>query len=1136
MRCPACQHDNPDRARFCLECGASFSMRCLSCNAELPSKARFCLECGAAQTKKEAGLVAAVDAPSTRPGADNDLRGQRAETSLESKAAPEDERRQITVMFCDLVESTALSSRVDPEDLRAIIQSYQRVANDVVCRYDGHVAQFLGDGILVYFGYPRAHEDDAIRAAHAGLAILAEVAALSARLEQQAQIQLAVRIGIHSGLVVVGESSIGGLNDRLAIGETPNVAARLQAHASPGSIVISDVTRQLLAGQFDLVDLGEVVMKGVSASLQAARVTGVRASASRFEAATQSGLTPLVGRAQEVGLLTDRWQLAQEGEGQVILIAGEPGLGKSRLLRELRETLGGDNLQVLRFQCSPYYANSAYYPLTAHLERALGFAPDASAEQKLEALEDLVVNRLGLPRQHAQLLAMMLSIPSGERYPALTTTPQRQKEDSLAAAVDLMLAACRNECALILFEDIHWVDPTTLEFLDLLISRGGAARMLLVLTHRPEFESRWTAHGHVTALALSRLSRAQSGAIVARLAAGKALPAGLLEQIIAKTDGVPLFVEELTRSLLESEQLRDRGDRYEFTGNSGDLKVPSTLRDSLMARLDRDPLVKEIAQTGAVFGREFPYSLLQAVANLDTDSLQAGLQRLVDSGLAFRRGAWPDAVFTFKHALVQDAAYDSLVRTRRQALHAAIAEALERGIPHARETQPELLAHHYTAAGMIQSAVPLWHQAGAAALARVAAQEAISHLSRGLELLEALASTATCDAQELDLRVLLGAAWMMRDGWWAPEVWSAIHPALALAKSLDRREALAGIYYNLYANVCMQGRLEEAGRWAEEALSTALQTSDRGLRTIAELLATFTSVMSGDWINARVHTENLYRVYVPDVHADVSIATNYDPKDNVDAYAGHWMWALGYPDKALEAYKTCLMKARAVNNPFTIPFVLTTGATVLDFRGDFAVLAECAEEAIRIGRENALPIYAELFGPMYLALAISRADDSAESVERLRLAVAAWQAAGANAYVPHMTAALAEALTFRGDLDEALRIINESIAQIEGPGWGERAWLAENLRVKGVILERLGRVNEAESNLERALTVARDQQAKSWELRTATSLARLWQGRGRQHDAYELLATIYNWFTEGFETKDLKEAKALIEELSVARL
>jgi len=1052
----------------------------------------------------------------------------------ESEGAPKDERRQITVMFCDLVDSTALSSRLDPEDLRTLVQSYQRVAHDVVGRYDGHVAQFLGDGILVYFGYPRAHEDDAVRAAHAGLAILAEVSALSARQEQQAQIQLAVRIGIHSGLVVVGDSSIGGSRDRLAIGETPNVAARLQAHAEPGTIVVSDVTRHLLGGQFDLIELGELVMKGVSAPVQAARVSGVRASASRFDAATDHGLTPLVGRAQEVGLLIDRWQLAQEGEGQVILISGEPGLGKSRLLRELRDALG-ETLQVLRFQCSPYYANSAYYPLAAHLERALGLAPDANAEQKLEALEHLVEVRQGLPRQHTQLLAKMLSIPTDERYPLLTATPQRQKEDTLSAAVDLTLTACRNECALMLFEDVHWVDPTTLEFLDLLINRASSARMLLVLTHRPEFEPRWTAHGHVSALALSRLSRTQSAAIVARLAAGKSLPAGLLEQIVAKTDGVPLFVEELTRSLLESEQLRDLGGRYEFAGNSGDLKVPATLRDSLMARLDRDPLVKEIAQAAAVIGREFPYGLLQDVTNLDTASLQHGLQRLVDSGLAFRRGTLPDAFFMFKHALVQDAAYDSLVRTRRQTLHAAIANALERRPPHAKEAQPELLAHHYTAAGMVQIAVPLWHRAGAAALARVAAQEAIAHLTKGLDLLTVLAPSSERDAQELDLRVLLGAAWMMRNGWWAPEVWLAIHPALALAKSLNRRDALAGIYYNLYTNVGMQGRLEEAGRWAEEALSTAIQTSDSGLRTIAELLATFTTVLSGDWINGRVHTANLYRVYVPEDHLYVSRAINYDPRDNVDAYSGHWMWALGYPDKALAAYETCSVKAQASNNPFIVPFVLTVGASVLDFRGEYAALIKSAEEAIRIGRENALPIYSELLGPMYLAFAMSRADNGVQSIERLRLAVVSWQAAGANGYVPHMKAALAEAFALGGDPVMALQVIDGSIEQIERPGWGERAWLAENLRVKGLILEQLGRIDEAELNLQRALNIARDQQAKSWELRTAVTLARLWRRQGKVQDAHALLAPVYRWFTEGFDTRDLREAKALLGELSSVR-
>ena len=1108
MNCTTCGHQNSEQAKFCGECGKALAFRCPACSADIAPGLKFCTDCGYALT-----MVTPAPLPPTIPHV--------ARLALE--------RRQLTVMFCDLVDSTALSSRLDPEDLREVIRCYQSATSDVITRYEGHVAQFLGDGLLVYFGYPQAHEDDAARAVHAGLGIFAATAALGPRL--QTPLELAVRIGIHSGLVVIGAHDVGGNTETLAIGETPNIAARLQNLAIPGTMVVSEITRQLLGGQFDLEDLGDHALKGVTQPIKVSRVCGVSRVASRFEAATHGHLTPLVGRAQEIGLLTDRWQWAQEGAGQVVVISGEPGLGKSRLVRELRKALGDEAANVLRFQCSPYHKSSAYYPLIDHLERALSLPANTTPAQKLDALEHLVVTTHRLSLQHALLLANLLSIPSGTRYPALTTTPPRQKEDTIAAAVDLTLAVSRPACALLLFEDAHWADPTTLDFLDLLISRTSSARLLVLLTHRPEFVVPWS-HGHMTALALSHLSRSQSSAIVSRLTANKTLPDGLLDQIVAKTDGVPLFVEELTRSLLESDQLRDCGDHFEYSGVAGALRVPSTLRDSLMARLDRVPMVKEIAQMGAAIGRDFSYRLIEAIASLEVHALQRALQRLEESGLASRRGAIPAAVYTFKHALVQDAAYDSLVRTQRQALHAAIANALEQQMPQAKDTAPELFAHHYTAAGMVNAAIPLWQKAGALALAKEAVQEAVSHLSQGLALVSALAESRTRHEMELELQILLGQAWTALRGWQSNEVATALKQALLLAKALDRYQALLPIYYGLFTNILVQGRIIESTRWINEAFEAAARHGDLKLKRTAHVMACVAYTVHGDWLKARENAHSALSIHADKREHSLRQDANMESKITIECYATHWTWAFGFADEAARISDAKDALAADYGSHFIQGFALTYGAFAFDFRGEPARLRERAERAIQVGRDAHLPLYSELLGPMMRGIASFRAGDVRTGIAEMRNSLTRLEAAGFNILVPYAKSVLAHALLCDEDSASALDIIEDSLAQMERPGWEECAWLSENLRIKGLILKQLGRAEEAEASLRRAIAVAREQHAKSWELRATTALAALWQKHGRQREAYEMLAPLYAWFTEGFGTKDLIDAKTLLGRLA----
>ena len=635
------------------------------------------------------------------------------------------ERRQITVMFCDLVGSTALSEALDPEELREIMRAYQKAAGGVIERYEGHVAQYLGDGLMTYFGWPRAHEDDAERAVRASLDIVAAVH------EVESQKPLAVRIGIATGPVVVGETGAGDASvPNAAVGETPNLAARLQSLAGSDEIVISPSTRRLVGDAFALDSLGDQALKGIAEAVTAWRVEGLAAGRSRFEAARGSRLTPFVGRQSEVSLILDKWAIAQDGEGQVVLLSGEPGIGKSRITEELIRATASDDLIRLRYQCSPFHANSVLYPIIEQFERAARFTREDNVDDRLDKMEALLGDS-GDAAESAPFVAAMLSLES-DRYPAIDMSPERQAQRLREILSKQVGGLATGRPVLFIFEDAHWIDHSTEEVLDLTISHARDHNLLMVITFRPEYQPRWLGGGDVTALSLTRLGRRQAAAMVARVSGGKALPDAVLDQIVAETDGVPLFVEELTKTVLESGQLTEHEDRWEFDGALPELAIPATLQDSLMARLDRLAPVKEIAQLGACIGRVFSHRLLEAVSPVKGEDLSEALTRLVESELVFRRGSGPEAVYTFKHALVQDAAHGSLLISRRRQFHGRIAAALE----NAGDAEPELLAYHYGAANDVARAMPLWHQAGAAAAARAANTEAVAHFRKGLEVAE----------------------------------------------------------------------------------------------------------------------------------------------------------------------------------------------------------------------------------------------------------------------------------------------------------------------------------------------------------------------------------------------------------------
>jgi class 3 adenylate cyclase/predicted ATPase len=1068
-----------------------------------------------------------------------ELRGRDAVTPTappiqESPAARESisaeaERRQLTVLFCDLVGSTALAQKLDPEELRDLMQAYQRACRDVIMRYEGHVAQYLGDGLMVYFGWPRAHEDDAVRAIRAGLEITQAV------FELTASTPIRARVGIHTGVVVVGETGHGDASvPKAAVGDTPNIAARLQALAEPNCVVASERTRSLARGLFDYSDLGVHVLKGVSEPMHLFQVVRARATDSRFEAAHGgAALTSLVGREEEIALLLRRWRQAGDGEGQVVLVSGEPGIGKSRLTQALREQIAGEPYISLRYQCSPYHLNSALYPIIEQFEFAAGFTREDTSEQKLDKIEAVLVGSEEQRAESASLIAALLSLAT-ERYPPLKLSPQKQKEKTLEAFAGQVEALACKAPVLMVFEDAHWIDPTSQELLDVFVPSLQSLPILLVITYRTEYTPHWAEQAHVTTLGLSRLGRRLGAELVSKVTGGKALPREVLEQIVAHTDGVPLFVEELTKSVLESKVLHEQDDRYTLEAPLPALAIPTTLRDSLIARLDRLAPVRELAQIGACIGREFSYELLAAVSPLKGARLEEALEQLTKTGLIFRRGAPPDATYTFKHALVQDAAYDSLLKSKRAHLHAQIAEALERDFCDRMANEPEVLALHFTQAGLNARAVPYWIKAGQRALARVALPEAVGHLTTALSVNERLAGGVERDRQELRIRVTLATAYLAFLGWAALEIAQTLRPARDLAMRLgadDELVAILGYLWVHHGTRCEYPRVLEL---IGELDALAQSREDSAAFLVARWTKVITYCQMGDFKRAHHSAEQLLLAYDQERHSQLAYVFNMDLKCDTLVWAGYGLWALGYPDQAKQTAAELIELARGLGHAFNLCWNLLGGNFAPLLRGETHLVRQWVAEAHSIAREHAMAFVADVFVPLWEGFALIEDGDHTEGYAKLTPAIKAWCDGGTLLLIPWSNAARAVALMGLKRFAEARALLNEAVQTIDRTG--HRMHEAEVHRVLGELehLQLTPDGQAAEKSFLKALEVARSQQAKGFELRAAISLARLWRERGKSGAARDLLAPVYNWFTEGFDTKDLIEAKTLLEELGRA--
>lgn len=1038
------------------------------------------------------------------------------------------ERRQLTVMFCDLVGSTALSGQLDPEDLREVVRAYQKSAEAVIHRYGGHIAQYLGDGLLVYFGYPVAHEDDAQRAVYAGVGIPRAIDQLNVQLQADYSLRLSVRIGIHTGPVVVGEMGGNARQENLAMGETPNLAARLEALAEPGAVVISENTRRLLGELFALEALGEQSPKGIALPIKAFAVTGERLAETRFAAGQSGAAAPMLGRQQELALLLDRWRQAKAGEGQMVVLSGEAGLGKSRIMSALVSALEAQDHLRISYQCSPYHTDSALYPAIQQLTYAAGFVADESAASKLDKFEHLLRQSHSDITGSTQLLGALMGL--GEvaeaRHGTLELPPPERRAQTLQALLKQLIGAAAARPVLLVLEDAHWIDPTTLELIELALEQIGGHRIMLLITARPTFNHGFGGHPIVSRMALNRLGRESIMGIVDRITKGKALPPGLLDEIAAKTDGVPLFVEEFTKTLLESGQLRETEQGYTFDGRLDQPTIPSSLHDSLMARLDRMQPIKEVAQTAACIGREFGYALLAAVSPLPHAELTGALDQLVAAELIFKRGVPPASTYTFKHALVRDAAYESLLKGRRLMVHGALLTHLQS----TGDAAVELLAYHAEQAGRMQVAAGYWEKAGDQALNRPALSEAANQFERAVQGLRSLPENADRRLRELDLRVKLSHVAMARHGHAHPITVAANKAAHGLLDCVGETPHRFPVLYGNYVFNLVAGEHSIALTDANAMCDEAERSGVRVQKLIAYRLRGTSQVVMGDFRAGESTLEHAFSHFDP--LQDKRLAWQYGT-DHADALQIYWALSLlirGEAQMAWDQVAPVETTARDRGHVGAYCYALIhlgllsqVGRTT-DTDRLFQQLAETANQ-------HGLK-FLGAGGVMLSGVRLNEQQRYVESVEKLALGLQTYKAANASFLVPHAQAAYAASLSALGRFDETAEAERTAIGMIDR---GSEQWFAAEVHrlIADADYWHWGAAEKAIQGLRRAIAVAKGQDARLWELRATVSLARILGDQGERSQALELLTPVVeNFPVGGRELADMAQARAVLQELA----
>jgi class 3 adenylate cyclase/tetratricopeptide (TPR) repeat protein len=1039
---------------------------------------------------------------------------------------PAAERRQLTVLFCDLADSTRLARQLDPEDLREVIRAYQATCVTVIQRFAGHVAQYLGDGLLVYFGYPQAHEDDAQRAVRTGLGLLEAMGTLQTRPLRDKSVSLAVRIGIHTGQVVVGEMGSGGRHEHLALGDTPNLAARLQGLAEPNTVVMSDTTSRLVQGYFTCKDHGAYTLKGIDTPVHVYQVIGESAARSRLDVAGPTGLTPLVGREAEVTLLRERWAQSTEGHGQVMLLSGEAGIGKSRLVHIFMERIADTGVPRLTLRCSPYHTNSPLYPVIEHLQRLLHWHGEVTSDARLAALEQ-ALRTANLPlAETVPLLAALLSGPMPERYPPLILNPQHQKQKTQEALITLLLAEAAQQPVLVVWEDLHWADPSTLELLGLVIDQVPTASLLLVLTARPEFRLPWAPRSHLTQCALTRLAHQQVEEMVRRMTGGTPLPAEVVQQIVSKTDGIPLFVEELVKTVLESGLVRKAADRYILIGPLPPLAIPATLQDALMARLDRLAAVKDVAQLAAVLGREFSYKVLQAVTPLEEPLLQQSLAQLVATELLYQRGHPPEATYIFKHALVQDAAYQSLLRSTRQQYHQRIAQVLETRFPHSTETQPEVLAQHYTAAGMHAQALSYWQRAGQRAQERWAHREAAASFEQALSALSYLPETHHTREQAVDLRLALYSTLQPAGGWHFERTLVYLREAETLAETLDDRRRLAQVYIALGHHFSNRGVHAQAIAFSQRALALATASGDAVLRIRADY---YLGVVYHDQSEWRQAADCFQRTVAPLERAHERFGQMFPPDVTVIGRAIlAWDHAeLGRFAEGRTLGEEGLWIAEAVVDPRSLMFAHWGLGRLFVIQGDPDRGLLLLERAMRICREANLSFYFAMVAGS-LAAAYTLGGRVADAVPLFTQALEQTMVTGRILSQTLLYLSLGGAHLLAGRREEAQTCAERSLTLAhERQQRGYRAYV---LRLLGDIAARREppERESAEAHYQQAIVLAKELGTRPLQAHCHRGLGTLYATAGQPEQACVELSTAIALYRDMGMTFWLPQAEAVL--------
>lgn len=1045
---------------------------------------------------------------------------------IASPLPPQDaERRHLTVMFCDLVGSTALSARLDPEDMWEVIRAYRAACADVVAAYDGRIARFVGDGILVYFGYPRAHEDDAERAVRAGLDMISAIRQLKTGAGERAEL----RIAIATGLVMVGDLISGDASEEHGtIGDTPNLAARLQSLAEPGVVVVASSTRRLLGDLFTLRNLGRREVKGIAEPIAVWAVEGAAASESRFEAVRAARSIGFVGRKEEIEFILSRQREAWQGQGRIVLISGEAGIGKSRIVATLSESPALGTHRRVRYQCSPYHTNSALHPFVAQLERAAGICLHDTPGQKLEKLEEMLALGTQQVARATALIAALLSIPTGDRYPPLGLSPAQQRRQTFAALLDQLEGLAREQPLLIVCEDMHWADASTLELFDLGVDRIRGLPILVLMTSRPEFEPSWSGLANVSLLRLDRLDRQDTRALVEQVAVGRQLPREMMEQIIGRTDGIPLFVEELTKMVLESGLLVEDSGRYRLDSPLPPLAIPATLQDSLMARLDRLAPVKEVAQIGAAIGRDFSYALLRYVTGRDDPTLSNALGQLEEAELLVRRGTPPEANYSFRHALVQEAAYEGLLRSKRQVLHKRIGDVLREKFPAVAETEPEILAHHFTEAGLSGVALEWWRKAGQQALKRSAYSEAIAHLGKAIAAADELPDDPGRMMSRLHLQIAYGRALRGGLGHNAPQTVAAWTRARQFAAGIDDPVELAPVHSGLF-NACLtHGELAPMRELADAIKSAADQ---RPASPVAAVVAHWTGGVTcwfgGDYLNARTHLERALAIYGAEPDPATFRASALDLPFVIMRFLALVLWPLGAIARARR------LAAEAVSASGEKPALSQANALVhrAVFDGLCGGMLQQTETILALGlaRDHTMPLYVAA-GTYLNGLAKWRAGERMAGLADMRHGWTLLHENDCYLCEPFWGMHVAMAQAEVGQVDTGLELLSELIAWT---GQSGQHWLdAELHRVRGQLLSRHGPSNEssAEDALKQALEIARHQQTKTFELRSALGLARLYKIQDRADAAFELLVPALAEFDAERNLPEVEQAKELLEQ------